>query len=85
MSDNEYDGVDSRVIVADALQCMADDVFENGALLTGWVAVMEWVTADGNRYLSSMRADNTPAWQVKGMLHESLFGGWMDDDYEDDE
>jgi hypothetical protein len=51
---------------------------EDGAVLTGWVLIAEWMDEDGERWLSKGHAAHTAHWSAKGMLHEALFGEWPD-------
>lgn len=65
-----------RDLIQDAIQA---NYAPPGALLTGWVMVVEWTTVDGQRVLGKARSDDTPPWTAKGMLHTVLFedtGGW---------
>ena len=54
------------------------DVIES--VLTKFVLISEWVDGEGNRYLVRRYAngtgDNVPIWDIKGMLYESLSGGF---------
>lgn len=49
------------------------DFVEKGALLTQWVVVAEWVTSDGQKWLSRMESEGLTAWDRKGMLFEGLW------------
>ncbi len=48
------------------------------SMLTKFVVVCEWIDGQGNRYLTKRSSDGTgeaiPGWDVKGLLHEGLFG-----------
>jgi hypothetical protein len=48
------------------------------AILVGWVLIAEWEAARGERLLSRLWTEKASSWQVKGYLHEGLFGGWPD-------
>lgn len=54
------------------------DESEVEAMLTKFVVVSEWVDTEGNRYLAKRSAtgmgESVPHWDVKGLLHEGLFG-----------
>lgn len=63
------------------------------AILVGWVAVAEFIDADGHRWLitrsgSTSESDHqTTSWQRRGYLHEVLEANWLDDatfDFPDD-
>jgi hypothetical protein len=69
--------------IHDAIEASAS---ENGALdgsvLVGWVVLAEWVGANGVRSLVRMSGtpggSPPPTWQMRGYLHEALFGAWDD-------
>lgn len=58
----------------DAIAANASPVMEasGGAILTGWVVLAEWMDKDGERYLSSCRAESTSPWAARGMMHDML-------------
>ena len=60
--------------------------FENAAILTGWIVVAEFMTAEGNPAMYAFAADHMPYWKVNGMLeaapHEM---GYVYDDQDEDE
>jgi len=79
---------DSGSPIADALTATADGVTESGLLL-GYVVVSEWMTVDGDRYLSQESGtghagDGLPKWQVRGYLNEAL-NHWPEPSYEEEE
>jgi len=51
-----------------------------GASLRGWVVVADWEMVDGRQVLSRLSSPGTASWDVKGYLHEALFGLWAADD-----
>jgi hypothetical protein len=55
------------------------DELPAGALLIGWVLVADWMSPDGDRWLSrecgGATRDRLPGWQERGYLHEALFHG----------
>lgn len=57
-----------------------------GALLTGWTIILEWVDTNSEHWLSRAWAPTTTPWTAKGMWHEALHGHWPDNDgYHTDE
>lgn len=48
------------------------------AELVGWGLVAEWRTRDGKRFLGRMAGPDTTIWQVKGYLHEGVYGKWLE-------
>jgi hypothetical protein len=75
---------DVEVDVAQAIASSQDD-----GMLLGFVVVAEWLSTDGDRYLSRMSADGegdpgaVPTWQRRGYLSEALTE-WGQDDEEDE-
>jgi hypothetical protein len=47
------------------------------AELVSWALVAEWRLPDGQRYLSRMAGPDTRLWQMKGYLHEGVYGQWV--------
>lgn len=50
----------------------------DGAVLTGWVTVCEWMDPDGDRWISFLSGTDggektPPPWTIRGYLHEALF------------
>ena len=67
----------SRDNIASAIQASAaEDEDLNGAVLTGWVMIAEFVSPSGSRWISRMAGDAMgnvpPTWSVKGWLVDSL-------------
>jgi hypothetical protein len=70
------DSDDGRGAIHEAIQANARLGRDDGAILTGWVLVAEWLTPDGDRWLSRGWAEGTTNWAAKGMHHEALHGDW---------
>lgn len=51
-----------------------------GAVLTGWALMCEWMTPDGQRVLSRIRPAYVTEWLADGMYHHALYTDWGDDD-----
>lgn len=49
---------------------------QEGAVLTGWALVAEWMTPDGKRALSRMRPAYVTEWLADGMYHHALNTDW---------
>lgn len=58
----------------------ADGPAGDTAILTKWIAVAEWATPDGTRWLSRLSPEETTSWDRSGMLHDALNGTWPDDE-----
>jgi hypothetical protein len=60
------------------LQKSLDDLVEavassqHGAMVTGWVMVMEFIGDDQQYYLLTLHDDKKPVWQHKALLNEGL-------------
>lgn len=55
--------------MAEAIQAEAEWAADKkGALLNGWYLVAEWVTPDGNMWLSRCSAKDSTCWARIGML-----------------
>lgn len=63
-----------------ALQANGSYKVDEGALLTGWALVTEWMDTDGEKWLSRVHSATIPAWVAKGMWHEALNSDWPTDD-----
>jgi hypothetical protein len=48
------------------------------ATCLGWTLVAEFQGEDGRRFLGRISSAETPLWQIRGYLHESLHGEWLD-------
>lgn len=81
MADDKPDP--KRDALHDAIQQHGRYDETDGAMLTGWVMVAEWMDQSGERWLSKGHAAHTAHWSAKGMMHEALYGDWPDPDEED--
>jgi hypothetical protein len=45
---------------------------QKGAMVTGWVMVMEFIGDDQQYYLLTLHDDKKPHWQHKALLNEGL-------------
>lgn len=45
---------------------------QSGAMVTGWVMVMEFIGDDQEYYLLTLHDDKKPTWQHKALLNEGL-------------
>lgn len=67
----------ARDAIHEVIQKHAAMSTQDGAVLTGWVLVAEWMTPDGDRWLSKAHAAGTTAWAARGMMHDAIHGrGW---------
>lgn len=68
---------EDRERIRDAVQAsgVADEDEElRGALVTGWYLISEWCDTNGKKWLARFSHENATAWQIKGWLHEALYG-----------
>jgi len=72
---------EQRQEIADALQESQPEDFEG--LLLGFVAVVEWVDLEGQRWLTrtdgNASGDPITAWQREGYLHNALNTDWTEE------
>jgi hypothetical protein len=60
------------------LQASLDELVEavanssDGAMVTGWCLVVEFIGDDGEYYLQTLHDDKKPVWQHKALLNEGL-------------
>jgi hypothetical protein len=60
------------------LQTTLDELIEavanssDGAMVTGWCLVVEFIGDDGEYYLQTLHDDKKPVWQHKALLNEGL-------------
>ena len=47
-----------------------------GAVLTGWVMVTEWIGESGDRFLARCHADGMTNWAANGFFYDALHGDW---------
>ena len=52
----------------DALDNLGKFLHHEGALLTGWALVCEWMDADGDVWMSSHADSGTPPWRAFGLM-----------------
>ena len=69
-----------RDAVHNAIQSGSELAKRDGAVLTGWCLVAEWMAPDGERCLTKGFASNVVHWHANGMYHEALYGNWPTDD-----
>lgn len=70
---------DPAAKIFQAIQATNDSGYVEGDLLVSYVAVCEWMTPDGEKYVSRLDSELYP-WERDGLLREVL--NWSDDDDE---
>lgn len=48
------------------------------ATCVAWTLVAEFEGEDGRRFLGRISSADTPLWQIRGYLHEALYGDWLE-------
>lgn len=77
---------DLRDAIAQTLQ--TENPNDQPCVLNAWITIAEYATLDGSRFLitrngGSKGSDHiTTPWQRRGMLHEVLDTGLVDDEYD---
>lgn len=61
----------------------ATDEEDLASVVTGWVAVVERMTPDGQKTLCRLRSEGLTSWAAAGLFHKALYGGWPGDDDDD--
>jgi len=83
------DEVTSQDAIESAVMMHLQQEYENAAILTGWVVIAEFMTAEGNPAIYAFAADHMPYWKVNGMLdaapHEMgyMYAGEEEDEDEE--
>lgn len=54
--------------VTNAVQGLSTLLDKNGALLTSWILVSEWMDSNGNFWFSTHSEPDMPIWRLNGML-----------------
>ena len=49
----------------------SDDAID-GAYLSGYMVTCEWLTPDGEKYISTIRSENSTSWQCMGYAMETI-------------
>lgn len=57
-----------------------DDDLPEGSLVVGWALVVDYMSPDGDRWLSRAHSASLTKWQANGMYHEALHGDWSEED-----
>lgn len=67
---------EQRDAIHAALQENSTHHTAEGALLTGWVVVTEWMDGNGEKWLAKSHSPNVANWVAAGYHHEALYGDW---------
>lgn len=85
MSDNSDERRDRLHAFLQSEGVAEDATGAEGALLTGWAIVTEWMAPDGERWLSKAHAASSAEWHAQGMHHAALYDDWPTADDEESE
>lgn len=59
---------DAETQIENSIRAYEQEIGGDGALLTGWVVVAEWIDADGNPALSAFAREGMPYWRIDALL-----------------
>lgn len=75
------EAIKPRKRIHEAIQASRAGSELDGAVLVGWVTVAEWMSPDGERWITCASGESggesAPAvWRSEGLLHHALNGDW---------
>ena len=87
MSDDEHASESASGILYDAetqieaaIKAYEKESGGDGALITGWVVVVEWIGENGDPALSAFARENMPYWRIDSLLDAAPEAMLYDDD-----
>jgi hypothetical protein len=81
------DAIVSEDLVNAAILQYLREVYEDPAIVTGWVVVAEFVDSAGTQDLAAFASNNMPYWKINGMLEAAPYemNYAEEDDLEDED
>jgi hypothetical protein len=73
---------DAEKKIEDALLAYEKESGGDGALLTGWVVVAEWINTDGEPELTAYAREGMPYWRIDALLEAAPNEIIYDEDYD---
>ena len=64
---------DTETLIEKAIKAYDKDTGGDGALLTGWIVLAEWVDANGDPNLTAFARERMPYWRIKAILEEGPY------------
>lgn len=71
---------DAETQIETAIKAYEKESGGDGALITGWVVVVEWIDENGDPALSSFARENMPYWRIDALLDAGPEAMMYDDD-----
>lgn len=71
---------DAETQIENAIRAYEHESGGDGALITGWVVVVEWIDANGDPALSAFARENMPYWRIDSLLDAAPEAMMYDDD-----
>jgi hypothetical protein len=85
--DVDVSGLEGESLLEAAMLKYLREIYEDPAIITGWVVVAEFVDSKGSPDLHAFAATGMPYWKINGMLeaapHEIAYSDEEDDDEDD--
>lgn len=75
---------DAETLIENAIKAYDKETDGDGALLTGWVIVAEWVDSNGDPNLTAFARQRMPYWRIQALLDEAPHQIVYDTDDDDD-
>lgn len=83
---SETASIKSEDAIEQAILAYLREVYEDPAIVTGWVIVAEFVDSKGVPDLHAFAASGMPYWKINGMLDAAPAEiAYHDDDYDDED
>lgn len=64
---------DAETQIEQAIMAYEKEAGGDGALLTGWVVVAEWVDGNGDPNLTAFARERMPHWRINALLEEAPY------------
>ena len=77
---DEVDVFDAETRIEQAIRAYDKETLGNGALLTGWVIIAEWVDEDGHPDLTAFAREGMPYWRINSLIEAAPMEIVYDDD-----
>jgi len=81
MNESErIDVFDAETIVENAIRAYDREMDGDGAILTGWVIIAEWINEDGQPDLTAFAREGMPYWRINALVEAAPMEIVYDDD-----
>lgn len=75
---------DAETLIENAIKSYDKETGGDGALLTGWVVIAEWIDSNGDANLTAFARERMPHWRINALLEEAPFHIVYDTDDDDE-